>query len=94
MLSNLRGGVTMAQDEAFWVPQYYLFDINRVNAMCFNRDRGDINHTYVIRAHEVVTVRADCRGVHATANAHAKGGQALRIQRNAYFLTDMLVSFS
>ena len=39
----------------------------------------------------MVTVRAVCSGVHAAANAHAKGGQALRILRSSYFFTDMLV---
>ena len=105
-LSNLRAGVTTVQDEAFWgsrsllalrhqqppdSTEWDLHNPHLLHATCYNRDRDDINHTYVIRAHEVVTVRAVCSGVHATANAHAKGGQALRILRNAYFFTDMLV---
>jgi hypothetical protein len=105
-LSNLRAGVTTAQDEAFWgsrsllalrhqqaqhSTEWDLHNPHLLHATCYNRDRDEINHTYVIRAHEVVTVRAVCSGVHATANAHAKGGQALRILRSSYFFTDMLV---
>ena len=98
-LSNLRAGVTTVQDEAFWgsrsllalrhqqppdSTEWDLHNPHLLHATCYNRDRDDINHTYVIRAHEVVTVRAVCSGVHATANAHSKGGQALRILRNAF----------
>jgi hypothetical protein len=107
-LRELRTGAITSVDLAFWSsrsllnirhqtqdPREWSLDNPRLlHATCYNRDRDDINRTYILQAENVVTVRAVCAGTHATAAAHAQGGQALRIPRNAHFFPEMLVLLS
>ena len=106
-LTNLRDATVSDWDLRFWQPRHLAHILDRgsgedkktwglynpgvVNATCFNKDRDEINKTYIKCAYGVCVVKAKATGSHATAFNSPVAGQSSRIPRLGYFFIGEMV---
>jgi Mn-containing catalase len=102
-LTALRDGPLTNTDLGFWSTRriahfaaaekalYGLHNTGVLYATCKNKDRDDINQSYVKDVMDVFVVKATCTGSHATAMNFTKAGLLGKIPRTAYYAKGMMV---